>query len=440
MAESKKISELKPSQVNDNTEFLVIDDSLGKTNRVSFSSLKDYLEQTGEKGRSGDDGDTGRDGQKGPKGFKGISANDGPKGFPGGEGDQGDQGGPGIKGVKGVKGVKGKPRSTSAMINFRGDSGEAGDSGDGKKGDKGLKGRKVTGAPGDSGSTGLPGENALKGTSGPKGRKGQKGFKGQKGSLNVNAQRGDSGAKGSKSTTLGPKGRKGVNGVNGSTSQYKFNYYHDLNFPETKDGFRFTEGSTLPRYSNDEFVHNNASGGGMRGTNNRFQKISGGNAWNAGIKSKSTKSTNIKAWGLTIVPNVEQQYTMIGLSTNPSADYKSLDYAFYFEPLATTGWGKLTIREKGVEQTYGEESGKIHGIDPNTKFVYLFTPGMQYHIDWDGVNKKIIYRVSHNQTGEVFTARRISCPWVNKNVYAAGCFYLGTDSSKVDATRYLLWR
>ena len=65
MAELKKISELKPSQVNDNTEFLLIDESLGKTNRVSFSSLKDFLVQTGEKGKQGDVGEKGITGQKG---------------------------------------------------------------------------------------------------------------------------------------------------------------------------------------------------------------------------------------------------------------------------------------------------------------------------------------------------------------------------------------
>jgi hypothetical protein len=441
MAELKKISELKPSQVNDNTEFLVIDESLGKTNRVSFSSLKDYLEQTGQNGRSGDDGIKGSEGPKGPKGFKGISANEGRKGFSGGEGDVGERGGQGRKGVKGVKGVNGQPRSASDMVNFRGESGDVGETGGSILGDKGSKGSQVTGELGQIGPTGLPGENASNGQKGVKGVKGQTGLKGQKGSLAVNAQIGNTGVKGTKSNTEGPKGSAGAVGVAGSPSYYKFNFYHDLNASETRDGFKFTEGSTIPSYSNDEFVHNNSSGGGMRGTNNRFQKISGGSSWNAGIKSKSTKSTNLGAWGLTIVPNIEQQTTMYGLSLNPSANYTSLDYAFYFsQHPSVKGYGMLTIREKGVQQNYGEETGKMHGINPNTAFVYLFTPGMQYHIDWDGVNKKIIYRASNNLTGELWTARIIDCPWVNKNVYAAACFYQNTNSTHVDATRYLLWR
>lgn len=440
MAESKKISELKPSQVNDNTEFLVIDESLGKTNRVSFSSLKDYLEQTGQKGISGDDGIKGTEGQKGLKGFKGISANEGPKGFPGGEGEVGERGGQGTKGIKGVKGVKGRPMSASDMVSYRGDSGDKGEIGGGNQGIKGDKGTQVNGETGQIGPSGLPGENASRGQKGFKGQKGQKGLKGLKGSLTVNADPGVTGIKGTKSNTAGPAGRKGATGVTGSTSQYKFNFYHDFNFPLSLDGFRFTEGCTLPSYSNDEFVHNN-NGGAMRGTNNRFQKIGGGSAWNAGIKSKSTKSTNISAWGLTIVPNIEQQTNMFGLSLNPSADYNSLDYAFYFSPFVhTKGYGTLTIREKGVQQNYGEESAKILGIPPTTAFVYLFTPGMQYHIDWDGINKRIIYRVSDNNTGKLWTARIVQCPWVNKNVYAAGCFHQATTSAHVDATRYLLWR
>ena len=437
MAELKKISELKPSQVDDNTEFLLIDESLGKTNRVSFSSLKDYLEQTGEKGRLGDAGIKGQAGQPGPRGLKGMSANDGPKGFSGEDGSGGEPGIKGIKGVRGVKGGVGQPMSTAGMLNYRGDSGDVGDSGDSQKGSLGSKGSRVTGAPGDLGSVGESGENSPNGPKGPKGLKGLMGLKGLKGSPVASADRGESGRKGSTSSVVGPAGPVGSTGVSGTSSQYKFNFYHDLNLHSGVFGFKFTEGSTLPSYSNDEFVH---MGGGMRGTNNRFQKISGGNAWNAGIKSKSTKSTSIKAWGVSAVPNITQQTTMIGLSLSPTADYHSLDYAFYFSGPAIPGYGSLYIYEKGTRQAYGEESGKILGINPTAPVAILHTPGMQYHIDWDGVNKRIIYRASNHKTGEIFIVRIISCPWVNKNVYAAGCFYQGTTPNSVDATRYVLWR
>lgn len=441
MAELKKISELKPSQVNDNTEFLLIDESLGKTNRVSFSSLKDFLVQTGEKGKQGDVGEKGIIGQKGPKGFKGISANKGQKGFSGSEGDSGERGIKGAKGVKGVKGVKGNPISSSSLVQFKGDRGQPGEIGQGQPGLPGDKGSAVSGAKGDIGSQGQIGENAIKGAKGPKGRKGVKGISGDRGSNASSALVGDGGAKGSKSNVAGPKGVQGAKGVGGMNMGYKFNFYHDQARSSVTHGYRFTEGSTLPSYSNDTFYHNNsASSVKMRGSNNRFQKIAGGNAWNGGLKSRFTKSTNKGAWGLTIVPHIAQQTTMYGLSLNPTADFHTLDYAFYFSNYTVPGYGLLTIREKGVQQAYGEETGKMHGIDPNTQFIYLFTPGMQYHIDWDGVNKKIIYRVSNNLTGEIWTARMISCPWVNKNVYAAACFYQSGNSSSADATRYLLWR
>lgn len=439
MAELKKISELKPSQVNENTEFLLIDKSLGKTNKISFSSLKDYLEKTGEPGSIGDSGDKGLKGSRGPKGFAGMSGTEGRKGFPGREGDSGDPGAKGSKGFKGPKGTKGSRISSSELASFRGPVGDVGEKGQGIAGKPGDKGSQVTGSLGDKGNTGFPGENQPKGVKGQKGHKGVAGRPGDSGSRALSADRGDKGPSGQNSTARGDKGPLGPNGAGGSRSQHKFSFYKSDSLDENLYGFTFTEGSTYPRYTNDNFNHINGGGAVMRGTQNRFQKI-GPSGWNAGLKSRQTRSTNSGVFSLTIVPHVTYQQTMWGLSLNPGAHYNTLDYAFYFNTSTVLGHGTLTIYEKGVQQKYGDWAGQTYGISPTTTFIYLYQPGMQYHIDWDGVNKQIIYRVADSKTGEPWVARKIDCPWASKNVYAGASFHLGVTQDKVDATRYVLWR
>jgi len=439
MAELKKISELKPSQVNENTEFLLIDKSLGKTNKISFSSLKDHLEKTGEPGSIGDSGDKGLKGSRGPKGFAGMSGTEGRKGFAGREGDSGDSGIKGSKGIKGPKGNKGSRISSSELASFRGPVGDVGEKGEGIAGEKGERGSQVTGSGGDRGQTGGPGENQPRGVKGPKGRKGIAGRVGDAGSRVSGADRGDKGPSGQNSTAIGDKGPLGSTGVGGYRSQHKFSFYKSDTLDENLYGFAFTEGSTLPKFTNDNFDHINGGGAVMRGTQNRFQKI-GPNGWNSGLKSRQTRSTNSGFFSLTVVPHISFQQTMWGLSLNPTADYKTLDYAFYFTTSSVLGHGLLYIYEKGVQSKYGDWAGQTYGISPNTTFAYLYQPGMQYSIDWDGVNKQIIYRVADSKTGEPWIARKIDCPWASKNVYAGASFHLGVTQDKVDATRYVLWR
>ena len=235
----KKISSLDEiSNINDSDEFVVIDKSVtigddasetGKSSKVTFGKLKEFIGSQGQKGEigitgeKGKDGLTGNDGSKGQKGEIGIprvSGEKGDKGKDGSDGSAGPSGSDGIKGSKGepsfIKGDKGEPSR------IKGDKGEPsrikGDKGEPSriKGDKGEPSR----IKGDKGEP-----SRIKGDKGEPSRiKGDKGepsrIKGDKGEPSrIKGDKGEpsriKGDKGEPSRIKGDKGDQGKQGDNG---------------------------------------------------------------------------------------------------------------------------------------------------------------------------------------------------------------------------------
>lgn len=196
--------------INENIEFLFIDNSINKKESHSFKSISyEDLSNTvkefntnnaskgvngieGDIGVSGEKGETGAKGQKGLKGQQGLSGAQGIKGEPGFKGEVGIKGNKGFSGKNGIKGktgLKGKPgiKGIKGIPGFKGNIGLKGNTGD-------------IGFSGDIGSKGFKG-NPTNFIKGQKGRKGAKGFgrlgqKGEKGSLGNSGPTGLKGRKG----------------------------------------------------------------------------------------------------------------------------------------------------------------------------------------------------------------------------------------------------
>lgn len=444
MTEIKKISELDPANVNGSMEFVMVDKDNGTSNRVTLDKLKEHIKQEGTKGVQGPAGDSGELGEKGLKGFKGSPEPDGDKGFVGSEGDKGFKGEQGIEGIKGNKGIKGKQASFFELEAKRGEKGPKGSTGDiatATVADKGIKGtpgvNAEKGGVGVAGDPGVPGTEELKGNKGIKGIKGTKGVPGvtaaaigssvnggggQKGPLGSKGFKGPIGPRGPGGGT-GPKGatgRKGPQGVGGSRSQWLWTAWDDAQTDNNTLGLQLIDGSTLPRYSNDDFLPIPSSVGNMRSQygQNRFDKIGGpkNGAWDSGVYS--TKRLNVatnKIAILTIVPNRQDCLYMMGFTSSSPATFSSpptynhLNYCFYFNQ-GPGDQGTFYIYQSGSQVKWPGTNAGIAGI---------YKSGDQFQIIWDGVNNKIEYNVPGGALGT-------SGPQTNFNILEVDSAFNGT--------------
>lgn len=447
MADLKRISELTKSDVNDLTEFVLVDKSETKTKNVTTSHLKSYLTNSATKGPKGPKGSDGIQGPQGEQGLAGPDGNDGAKGDPGPKGDKGKTGPKGDKGKTGPKGLKGHagtpvmtgslhagpkgdpgergedPVSTTVMPQD-GERGSVGDGGvdapaQGQKGPKGLKGNK--------GPTGFQGERGPDGS--PfKGSKGLKGFKGKPGGAGDPGPKGFVGSKGV--TTTGPKGLKGLKGVTGNSNDVTFGAYHDLYQDNYRTGFCFTDGSTIPYYSNDRLTK---WGSGMLTpcvNGNRAVKTTHNKSWGGGLRATVPVDGKKKYWAqVTVVPERSDCHFMIGLTTNTNwSGYGHIEYAFYF--LGVTG------NAPRVLSAY-ESSKRVRTFSQ-------YSVGEQYRIFWDGVNHKIHYYMGTTRV------RTTDAPksWKSKNIYFSSCFYNAPSQTPAfnsapmvaSQTRYITFR
>jgi hypothetical protein len=444
MTDIKKISELDPANVNGSMEFVMVDKDNGTSNRVTLDKLKEHIKQEGTKGVQGPVGDSGEHGEKGLKGFKGSPEPDGDKGFVGSEGDKGFKGERGIEGIKGEKGIKGKHASFFELEAKRGDKGPKGPAGDiatATVADKGIKG--TPGVNAEKGGVGVAGDQGLPGAEERKGNKGIKGIKGNKGIPGVTAaqigsttngvggQKGPLGSKGFKGP-IGPTGlpggtgsggtagNKGPRGISGSKSQWVWTAWVDDHIDTNTHGYQLIEGSTLPRYSNDDFKPIPSSVGTMRSQygQNRFDKIGGPKtgAWDSGVYSitRPNTATN-KIAILTIVPNRHDCLYMMGFtSANPAGfssppSFTHLNYCFYFRQ-AAADYGAFSIYQSG---------SPVKWPGTNADLVGTYKAGDQFQIMWDGINKKIMYNVPGGALGT-------SGPQTNFNALEVNSSFTGT--------------
>ena len=427
MADLKKISELTSSDVNESTEFVLVDTSESKTKKVTTTQLKTHLRGEATKGSKGPPGIEGKQGPDGADGPAGADGTPGPKGFPGAPGPKGPKGIKGSQAKGRIDGAKGNPGTPTAQ--HKGKKGGVGEGGDGPivaavqphDGERGPIGddgkthpQALKGSKGSPGSKGIKGKVGVPGSPLAKGQKGIQGHKGYKGVKGIKGLKGLKGLKGS--TTTGPKGSTGHKGSTGLTSSWQFPAYHDFNLDSAIYGLQLKTGSVLPHYTNDGFTAV-GTGTSVPTNGNRVSK-SGNNGWNAGVYAKRPVNGS-KHWAmLTVVPNRTDCYYMMGLTTkSASVAYGHFEYAFYFVPRpSSNGPAVLSAYENGARvRTFPE-----------------YAVGEQYRIFWDGINHKIHYIM-----GDTYV-RTVNAPlaWKGKNIYASGCFHTAGD----DITRYIMYR
>lgn len=444
MATIKKISELSASPIKDDSEFIIIDKSEGKSKKVNFQKLKQHLEATGTKGSKGNKGDTGEGGSSGRKGIKGPAGNDGPKGFPGGRGDDGAKGPKGSKGILGDKGQKGRIATDAERKSLnngqKGIKGQKGNDITGERGDKGTAFKGVKGPIGPTGRLADIGEKGIKGGPGPKGPKGQRGPNGL--TTAGAGPRGDTGGPGSNSSVKGPKGPDGRTGAPGIDQQFRMLDGVDWHFTSQRNGL-YIGHRPWPNFTSDKFTQIGSNK--TRGSYNNFQKEGGTNgAWDAGVRSVKTYSGSVTSILSVSVnePNANQMWGITSKSPT-TGHYNQIEYAFYFYPLTGSNQFGVAIYESGNKMNWGEWAAYWYGgvVKATDPFTWIGTPGHEFRVEYDHVNKRIIYTVPDKNGNSIQSRVVPDIKWNSSTrLYASSSFYQKGDANTIHNTRYVTWR